>query len=126
MTKGEIVSGSLTRGEGLRAGGEGRYVFADLGELDTIIAEWSAIRDRIEDRGNRLTRAVGLITPPAEDTVSRLHALRTRASLQKALEHNDAMRVYTQAYVDKLTAAHAQYADSEGQASAAIRRSGEG
>ena len=118
------MSRSLTRGEGPRPVADCRYVFADLDELSGIIAEWTAIRDRIEDRGNRLTRAVGLITPPAEDTVSRLHALRTRASLQKALEHNDAMRVYTQAYVDKLTAAQARYSGSDAQASAAIRRSG--
>lgn len=120
------MSGSLTKGKGLRAGGEGNYVFADLEELDGIIAEWTAIRDRIEGRGNRLSQAVGLITPPADDVMSRYHAGYTRGSLQKALDHSDAMRAYAKAYIEKLTAARAQYADTEAQAAAAVRRSGEG
>lgn len=120
------MSRSLTRGEGPRPVAEGRYVFADLGELDAIITEWTAIRDRVADRGNKLAQAIGWITPAAEDTVSRLHALRTRASLQRALEHNDAMRGYTTTYVDKLTAARRQYADSDGQGAATIQQSGEG
>ena len=126
MTEGEPVSGSLAKGLGLRTGGEGSYVFADLEELDDIIAEWTAIQVRIENRGKKLSQAYGLITPPAEDVMSRLHAGYTRASLLKALKHNDAMRVYARTYVDKLTAARRQYADTERQAAAAIRRSGEG
>jgi hypothetical protein len=113
-------------GEGPRPVANGKYVFADLDELRSIITEWTATKDRIAQRGSKLRHAIGLITPPAEDTVSRLHALRTRASLQKALEHNDAMTHYAQEYVDKLTAARAQYTDSEAQATATIRQSGEG
>lgn len=120
------MGGSLTKGEGARSVAGGNYIFADLEELDGIIAEWTAIRDRIRDRGYRLSQAAGLITPPAEDIMSRLHAGYTRASLQKALEHNDAMHAYAKAYVEKLTAARAQYANTETQALATIRRSGEG
>ncbi len=120
------MSGSLTKGKGLRTGGEGNYVFADLEELDGIIAEWSAIRDRIESRRHKLAQAYGLITPPAEDVMSRLHAGYTRGSLKKALDHNDAMRAYAKAYVEKLTAAREQYAATDTQAATVVRRSGEG
>ena len=119
------MGGSLTKEEGPRAVAEGSYVFADLDELDAIIAEWAALRDRVRKRGNRLLHAIGLITSPAEDTVSSQHTLRTKASLENALTHNDAMRLWAQAHIDKLRAARAQYGDTETQAATIIRQSGE-
>lgn len=107
-------------------GADGSYVFASLEDLDGIIADWTALRDRIVARGEKLMQAAGLITPPAEDSVSRYHADATVRSLQKARDHNIAMTTYADGYIDKLSAARAQYSATDEQSAANIRRAGEG
>src|SRR6266545_544483 len=63
-------------------GAGGRYVFASLAELDGMIADWEALRDRIFARDAKFRQAIGLIAPPAEDIMSRLHAHTAVQSLK--------------------------------------------
>lgn len=106
--------------------GAGQYVFTDLAELDGVITEWTTVRDRLEERGWRLGQAAGLMEPPADDIVSQGYTKATRESVLKAVSHCDAMRVYADGYLQKLMASRAQYAETETQAVANIRQSGEG
>lgn len=123
---GVVVGGSLQKGEGFKPGGEGKYVFADLDELDGVIAEWAGLHNRIKKHGIKLSQAVSLISAPARDQVSQVHATYTQESLTKAVVHNDAMRQFARSYLDKLTAARAQYAESESQAVANLRQTSGG
>ncbi|GAB3439847.1 hypothetical protein [Actinophytocola sediminis] len=102
-------------------GADGKYVFADLDELDAIITEWIKIRDGIRVDGDKLTQAQQLIVPPAKDLMSQLQAAATIESLTKAIEHNAAMADYTDNYIQKLQAAHAQYAADDEQAAERMR-----
>jgi hypothetical protein len=106
-------------------GGGGQYVFASLGELDGIITAWEALRDRIAARDTKFKRAISLISPPAEDVMSRMQAHETVRSLQKAQTHNLAMYTYADGYVTKLKAARSQYAATDVDSAARLRHSGE-
>ncbi|MFL6143206.1 MAG: hypothetical protein ACJ72N_15250 [Labedaea sp.] len=107
-------------------GAGGQYVFASLAELDGLITDWEALRDRIRDRDVKFRRAISLIAPPADDLMSRLQAKGVVGSLVKAQAHNLAMFTYADGYVTKLKAAHAQYAAIDADNAALIRRSGQG
>lgn len=105
--------GSLAKPAGNVAVGSsagGSYMFADLAELDDVIARWTNVRDGVQADGRKLLQAQQLIQPPAQDFMSRLQPLAMSNSLDKALEHNAAMAAYAEAYVQKLQAARAQYA----------------
>lgn len=106
-------------------GAGGRYVFANLGELDAIITAWEALRDRIFTRDGKFKRAISLITPPADDDMSKLQAHATVASLRKAQAHNLAMFTYVDGYVTKLKAARSQYEATDMASAARLRHSGE-
>jgi hypothetical protein len=97
---GEIGLGSL--GIGDRMGTGGQFVFADLAELDSLTAQWTAERDRIRHDGELLTKAIQLCTPPAEDMMSHYQAKRLKDSLTEAWSHNQAMLNYADGYVQKL------------------------
>ncbi len=107
-------------------GAGGRYVFASLAELDGMIADWEALRDRIFARDAKFRQAIGLIAPPAEDIMSRLHAHTAVQSLKKAQSHNLVMHTYADGYVAKLKATRAQYATTESDSAARLRGAGEG
>lgn len=106
--------------------GAGQYMFTDLAELDGVISEWTTIRDRVADRAMRLRQTAGFITSPAEDAASRGYTQATLESLLKAVSHSDAMRAYADGYIEKLSAARAQYAETETRTVTNIRQSGEG
>jgi hypothetical protein len=106
-------------------GAGGQYVFASLEDLDEIIADWEALRDRIQVRGRKLRQAIGLIESPAEDIMSRLQANTAVRSLEKAEEHRLAMENYAAGYVEKLRAARAQYAETDADNAAHLRNAGE-
>lgn len=116
---GYIVTGSGGGGAG------GQYVFANLEELDGIIAEFEALHARIKDRGVRLQRAIGMITPPAEDVMSRLQAGAAVQSLWKADEHRGAMEAYAATMIEKLRAARAEYAATDADNADQVHRAGE-
>ncbi|GAB3449721.1 hypothetical protein [Actinophytocola sediminis] len=111
--------------EGSGGGGAGgRYVFASLEEFDGIITEWEALVVRIKLRGEKLARAIGMIEPPAVDLMSRWQAAAAVWSLEQAEAHRLAMEIYASEYVEKLRAARAEYATTEAENVAAIRRVG--
>lgn len=113
---GYVVVGSGGGGAG------GNYVFADLDELEAIIAEWAAIRDAIRADGRKLAQARQLLRPPAEDLMSWWQPEAVKESLAKAITHNAAMEDYTDGYVRKLWAAWARYSADDEQAAARMRR----
>lgn len=117
---GYAVTGSGGGGAG------GQYIFASLAELDTIIAEWEALRDRIRGRGVMLRRAINLIEPPADDLMSKFQANTAAQSLEKAQEHRQAMEDYATSYVAKLQTARAQYSATDSNNAAQMRQAGEG
>jgi hypothetical protein len=97
-------------------GGDGKggnYVFADLAELDAIIAEWVSIRDGVEADRWKLEQARKMITPPAKDLMSQMQPGAVRESLGKAIKHNKAMWTYADGYVRRLQAAREQYVAGE-------------
>lgn len=105
-------------------GGEGgKFYIASVTELDSLIAQWTIIRDKITVSGRRLTQAVHEVEPPANDEMSRKEAEATRASLERAIEHNVAMGDYAQGYIDKLTAARHSYENTEGHNTSAVQHS---
>lgn len=117
---GYAITGSGGGGEG------GQYVFASLAELDGVIAQWEALRDRIRGRGALLSRAISLIEPPADDLMSTFQAGNAARSLERAQEHRQAMEDYAAGYVEKLHAARARYAAAESDNAARLRDAGTG
>jgi len=103
-------------------GAGGSYVFADLAELDGLIAEWTTIRNGVQADGRRLIRAIRLIEPPAKDLMSQFQASALKESLTKAQKHNAAMAAYANSYIEKLRAARAQYAAGDEQNAEQLRR----
>jgi hypothetical protein len=99
----------------------GQYVFANLGELDGIVAELETLRDDIGNDGDKLKQAQFLIEPPGEDIMSRLEASTTVRSLGKAIEHNMAMRAYADAEIAKMHAARAAYAHTDDEGAMRLR-----
>jgi hypothetical protein len=87
----------------------GVYVFADLAELDHVITQWRAERDKILARDEKIVRAIGLVAPPAEDMMSVGQANAFKDSLERLKEHNLALFGYADAYVKKLEATRASY-----------------
>lgn len=65
---GYVITGSGGGGAG------GRYVFANLEDLDGVLAELETLRDDIRKDGEKLLRAQQLIEPPGEDIMSRMEA----------------------------------------------------
>ena len=117
--------GSLAKPAGniaAESGAGGSYMFADLAELDEIIARWINVRDGVQTDGDKLFQAQQLIVPPAQDFMSRLQPLAMNNSLDKALEHNAAMAAYADGYVQKLQAARAQYAAEDEESVERMRR----
>jgi hypothetical protein len=102
-------------------GADGDYVFVDLAELDSLITEWTAIRDAIQTDGDKLMQAAYLIAPPAEDDMSEAQSAAMVASLEKAQGHNDAMFAYADSYLGKLTAARHRYAEDDDLNAARMR-----
>lgn len=94
----------------------GRYVFASLAELDEIIVEWTSIRDDLAAAGEGLRQALMMDLTPADDDMSGGQASALYTSLLGAADHNDSMASYMNSYIDKITAARAEYAATDQQA----------
>lgn len=92
-------------------GGQGgTYLFANLAELDRLIAKWEAVRTRISVTGNNIGMAAEWVRPPADDDSSVRQAKALASSLNAAVEHNKKMFEYASGYIDKLNVTRAQYA----------------
>lgn len=112
--------------EHITAGGGGtggKFRIASVVELDSLIAQWTVIRDKIDSSRRKLDNAINDIDPPADDEMSRKEAKATRESLVKAVEHNRAMRDYAQSYIDKLTNARHAYENTEGHNASTVKHS---
>jgi len=104
-------------------GGSGGHFKLSLAELDALVAQWTVIRNKIDTSGTKLERAIHDVSPPADDEMSEMEANATRDSLQKAVDHNVAMRDYAQSYIDKLTDARNRYENTEGHNTSTVRAS---
>lgn len=120
---GSVVAGSHNSGG---SGKGGDYVFADLAELDGIIAEWISIRDGVFSDRDKLEQGRRMITPPAKDLMSQMQPSAVRESLGKAIRHNQAMWTYADGYVKRLQAAREQYVAAEEENAARLRGVDEG
>ncbi|MGX7825601.1 hypothetical protein ACTG9Q_10965 [Actinokineospora sp. 24-640] len=115
-------------GAGYTAGGGGEgghFAISSLDELNALKTRWEVLVEKIDSAGEKLRMAADLVRPPAQDGPSEYEAGKTRLTLQAAIEHNQMMGLYAQGYVDKLTAAAADYAATEGDNTAGIKKSGD-
>jgi hypothetical protein len=107
-------------------GGEGgHFAISSLDELNTLKTRWEVLVEKIDAAGEKLRMAADLVRPPAQDGPSKYEADKTRLTLQAAIEHNQAMGLYAQGYVEKLAAAAADYAATEDGNTAGIKKSGD-
>ncbi len=111
---GYAVTGSGGGGEG------GRYMFADLAELDAIIKQWTDLRDAIQLDGDGMHQAQFLQLAPAEDEMSQQQATAVAESLGKATDHNILMARYADSFVRKLMAARDRYVADDDSAAALV------
>lgn len=107
-------------------GAGGQFVFADLGELDGIIADIETVRDDIRNDGDKLRQARQLIEPPGEDIMSRFQAKAVIDCLDKAIEHNGVMVAYADAEIAKMREARDTYANVDDDNATRLRDLGEG
>jgi hypothetical protein len=99
----------------------GQFMFASIGELDAVIAQWETQYDAITVDGDAIDQAAGFVEPPAEDGMSVGQADATRQSLVKLKEHNIAMRDYAKEYIKKLKASRASMVNTDQGNSAQLR-----
>jgi hypothetical protein len=102
----------------IEAAGEsgGRFIFTDLDELDSIIADLETMKVDIAGDDGEFRLAIGDATPPARDGMSELQADAYRESLQMARRHNASMFAYVVDQLDKLQAARHAYANADADA----------
>lgn len=111
----DFRSGSGGGGEG------GQFMFANLAELDAVIAAWreevaSIAADR---RQIEITREI--VDRPAGDTMSVYQTQATRHSLGALSVHNEEMLSYADAYLKKLTQTRQQMQNDEDAGVASMR-----
>lgn len=94
-------------------GAGGNYVFTDLAHLDTIIARWVAVRDRIGPNSDKLIQAGDVVYPPADDPASQRQAEALVKSVNAASVHNESVFRYATTYVERLNAVREAYATTE-------------
>jgi hypothetical protein len=94
----------------------GRFVFADLDELDSIIADLETLRVDIAADDEDFVDAIGTANPPARDDMSQLQADAYRESLRRARRHNASMLAYVVGQLEKLRAARNAYANADAYA----------
>jgi hypothetical protein len=117
-------AGYVLTGSG--GGGNGDFVFASLAELETIIAEWSTLRDEIGlDWDGFFQAQYQTNIAPAGDVMSEQQANAVNGSLNKALSHCDVMLKYVDSYVVKLAAAQRQYLNDDDNAKRRLERADE-
>lgn len=93
-----------------------QFVFTDLDELDSIIADLEATRVEIADDDRDFRLALEAAAPPAHDDMSRLQADMYQESLRRARRHNTSMSTYVADQLEKLQAARHAYANADADA----------
>jgi hypothetical protein len=88
----------------------GQFMFANLDELDRVIARWEEERDGILADREAIREAYDTIAPPAGDMMSNVQVGASQASLANMYQHNNAMLRYAENYIAKLRSSREQMA----------------
>jgi hypothetical protein len=99
----------------------GQFMFANLDELDGIIAKWKEERDGIIADRDAISDAYHMIKPPAGDTMSVGQTEASQNSLASMWQHSEAMLKYANDYIAKLYAARVQMATQDDGARETMR-----
>ena len=106
--------------------GNGRFVFADVGDVENIIKRLSTLSKRLRQRGVDLRRILSVVAPPARDPASRGQAEATSRSLGLAYTHNSALQRQLATYVRKLRQAKAVLVTTDSDNAGSLNRGGGG
>lgn len=90
----------------------GGYTF-DADAMADRIRQLEDVRNRIGDNNQVLSGAASMVAPPSPDGPARTQAKATAMSISLAIAHNEAMREYVQAYLDRLNEAAGRYVAQE-------------
>jgi len=104
----------------------GQYVFADLTELDAIIATLQTEIDDITGDDWYFLKAIREANAPADDLMSNGQVNAYRAALEKGRQHNKAVLAYAENQLTKLQAARQSYTESETNSAETYDGIGEG
>lgn len=113
---GYAITGSGGGGSG------GKYVFASLEELDSIITDWTKILDELLRDGDGMAQASYVRLRPADDEMSTRQSSAVGDSFGVAITHIKDMQVYTRSYLEKLKIAREQYLADDTEAAARFGR----
>lgn len=103
-------------------GGGAGYQF-DPAEVDNVIQKLQNVVEKTEKAEHELRNAGKAVQPaPADDGPSTRQAAAVVQSLNKALEHNEALKKYANGFIAKLQSAKAAYGDAEGQNAGNVAR----
>jgi hypothetical protein len=102
-------------------GAGGQFMFANVDELDGIIAKWTTQRDEIEADLKRIGDAFNEINAPAGDPMSEGQANTARSSLVSMGEHCSQMLEYAKGYIKKLEEARVEMSTMDEDAATALR-----
>lgn len=107
-----------TSGADVGGGGQnGKFMFANLAELDSVLGLWGEELRAIEADRDEIQKALDNINDPANDMMSRMSANTSRESLEAMKQHNEQMLKYTNDYIVKLEESREEMAnqDASGQ-----------
>lgn len=102
-------------------GGDGQYVFADLEQLDGIIAALDAELCEMREDDRLFQQAISLIDAPAADHMSVAQVKAYRSSLRIGWRNHKEMVDYVENQFVKLRAARQAYEDSDTVAAERLR-----
>lgn len=94
-------------------GGNGKWVFTSVEQLDSLIKRWTEVRDATYIRRDKIRDAQQLVQAPAGDIMSRIQANAFKDSLQVMRDHAHNMYTYADAYVQKLKTTRSEYMNTE-------------
>jgi hypothetical protein len=91
----------------------GQFMFANVAELDSVISQWKDQREAIYADGVKIRQAMDVIVAPAGDAMSGGMANSATTSLDVLFRHNQEMRKYADAYIQKLEASRMSMANTD-------------
>jgi len=94
-------------------GSGGQYMFANIQELDAVIAQWKDVYQAILADGDTIDAAASFVEEPAHDGMSVGQADATRLSMVTLKKHNLDMQSYAEEYIKKLVASRDSMANTD-------------
>lgn len=88
----------------------GQFMFANLEELDAVIARWEDEREGILADRAAIRDTFHANAAPAGDMMSKVQFTASQVSLANMYQHSDAMLKYAENYIAKLRASREQMA----------------